>query len=161
MYFRALGAIPPGKRYFFVLGTQYNHNFYEGLYQNKPLSYKRGSWTIFTYQTFKITPLTQFTLNGFARFKGQIQFYELSTFGALNMSLSQQLLNKKLIVTLSANDIFYTNNNNFSLQQGTVNASGFRKSDTRRFGLNLRYNFGFRKREENNIFNIESPERTN
>ncbi len=161
MYFRALGAIPPGKRYFFVVGTQYNHNYYEGLYQNKPLSYKRGSWAIFTYQTFKITPLTQFTLNGFARFKGQIQFYELSTFGALNMSLSQQLLNKKLIVTLSANDILYTNNNEFTLQQGTVNASGFRKGDTRRFGFNLRYNFGFRKREENNIFNIESPERTN
>jgi hypothetical protein len=161
MYFRALGAIPPGKRYFFVVGTQYNHNYYEGLYQNKPLSYKRGSWSIFTYQTFKITPLTQFTLNGFARFKGQIQFYELSTFGALNMSLSQQLLNKKLIVTLSANDILYTNKNEFTLQQGTVNASGFRKSDTRRFGLNMRYNFGFRKREESNIFNIESPERTN
>jgi len=48
------------------------------------------------------------------------------------------------------------------LQQGTINASGFREGDTRRFGLNLRYNFGFRKREENNnLFNIESPERAN
>ncbi len=28
-YFRALGALPPGGKYFFVLGTQYNHNFYE------------------------------------------------------------------------------------------------------------------------------------
>ncbi|MFN2458257.1 MAG: outer membrane beta-barrel protein [Chitinophagaceae bacterium] len=161
MYFRALGAIPPGKRYFFVAGTQYNRNFYEGLYQGKPLSYKRGSWSIFTYQTLKVTPLTQLTLNGFARFNGQQQFYELSTFGALNMSVTQQMLKKKLVVTLSANDIFYTNQNEFTLQQGTVNASGFRKGDTRRFGLNLRYNFGFRKKEENGMFNIESPEGTN
>ena len=162
LYFRALGAIPPGKRYFFVAGVQYNRNYYQGLYESKPLSFKRGSWTVFTYQTFKIRPLTQLSVNGFARFKGQQQFYELSAFGALNMSLTQQLLNKKLVVTISANDIFKTNKNDFVLQQGSINASGFREGDTRRFGLNLRYNFGFRKREENsNLFNIESPERAN
>ena len=160
-YFRALGAIPPGGRYFFVLGMQYNHNFYQGLYEGKPLSFKKGSYTIFTYQTFRITPLMQLTLNGFARFKGQLQFYELDNFGALNMSLNQQLFKKKLTVTVSATDLFYTNKNSFVLQQGSVDATGFRQGDTRRFGLNLRYNFGFKKREESNLFNLESPERTN
>lgn len=162
LYFRGLGAIPPGKRYFFVAGAQYNHNFYQGLYENAPLSFKRGSWTFFTYQTFKLTPLTQLTLNGFARFNGQLQFYELSSFGQMNFSVSQQFLKKKLIVTLSMWDIFYTNNNRFTIKQGSVDASGYRESDTRRVGLNFRYNFGFRKREENNnLFNVESPERSN
>ena len=161
IYFRGLGAIPPGKRYFFVVGAQYNHNFYEGLYENAPLAFKRGSWTFFTYHNLKITPLMQFTLNGFVRFKGQLQFYELSTFGSLNMSLSQQFLKKKLTVTLSAQDIFFTNNNSFTIKQGSVNASGFREGDTKRFGIGVRYNFGFRKREENNMFNVESPERSN
>lgn len=162
IYFRGLGAIPPGKRYFFVVGAQYNHNFYQGLYENAPLSFKRGSWTFFTYHMFKVTPLTQLTLNGFARFNGQLQFYELSSFGSLNMSLSQQFLKKKLTVTLSANDMFFTNNNRFTIKQGSVNASGFRQGDTRRFGLSLRYNFGLRKRDENNnMFNLESPERAN
>lgn len=162
IYFRGLGAIPPGKKYFFVIGAQYNHNLYQGLYENAPLSFKRGSWTIFTYQTLKITPLTQLMLNGFARFNGQLQFYELSSFGQLNLSLSQQFLKKKLIVTLSMWDIFYTNNNRFTIKQGSVNASGYREADTRRIGLNFRYNFGFRKREENNnLFNAESPERSN
>ncbi len=36
-----LGALPPGGRYFFVLGAQYNHNFYQGLYENKPFSLKK------------------------------------------------------------------------------------------------------------------------
>ncbi len=161
IYFRGLGAIPPGKRYFFVVGAQYNHNFYQGRYENKPLQFKKGSWTIFTYQTFKLTPLTQLTLNGFARFKGQLQFYELSSFGSLNFSVSQQLLKKKLTISMSVNDIFQTNKNEFVLKQGTVDASGFRQGDTRRFGLNVRYNFGLRKREENNILNMESPERSN
>jgi iron complex outermembrane recepter protein len=101
------------------------------------------------------------TLSGFARFKGQLQFYELSNFGALNFSINRQFINKKLIVTLSANDILFTNYNRFTIQQGTVNATGLRKNDTRRFGLNIRYNFGFRKKEDNNLFNIESPEKTN
>ncbi len=160
-YFRALGALPPGKKYFFVFGGQYNYNSYNGLYQNKAFVFKKGSWSIFTYHTLKLTPLTQLSLNGFARFNGQLQFYELSSFGSLNLSLTQQFLNKKLIATLSANDLFFTNNNEFTLSQGTVNAAGYREGDTRRFGLNLRYNFGFRKKEDNNFFNIESPERSN
>ncbi|HZH95457.1 MAG TPA: outer membrane beta-barrel protein, partial [Flavisolibacter sp.] len=158
---RALGALPPGKRYFFVAGAQYNHNFYQGIIEgNKPLAFKRGSWSLFTYQTFKITPLTTLSMNGFVRFNGMQQFYELSTFGALRASISQQFLKKKLTATISGEDLLYTNQNEFVLNQGSVRAAGFRKSDTRRFGLNLRYNFGFRKREENTMFNnVESPER--
>ncbi|HVG41984.1 MAG TPA: outer membrane beta-barrel protein, partial [Chitinophagaceae bacterium] len=160
-YFRVLGAIPPGKVYFFVAGAQYNHNFYQGLYESKPLSFKKGSWSVFTYHNLKLTKTTQLSLNGFYRFNGQLQFYELSSFGALNFSVNQQMLNKKLTVTLSAQDIFFTNNNEFTLKQGSVNASGIRKGDTRRFGINLRYNFGFRKKEESNLFNVESPEKAN
>ncbi len=150
-YFRAMGAIPPGGKYFFVLGTQYNHNFYEGLYEKKPLIFKRGTWSVFTYHQLKLTPLTQLTLNGFMRLKGQLQLYELGPFGALNLSLSQQFFKKKLIVNLSLQDAFYTNHNEFAIKQGSVNASGYRKGDTRRVGLNLRYNFGVRKKEENTI----------
>lgn len=158
-YFRILGALPPGGKYFIVAGFQYNHNFYEGSYEGSPLLFKKGSWSVFTYQTLKLSGTSQLTLNGFARFNGQQQFYELSPFGALNLSINQQFLKKKLIITLSGNDLFYTNNNNFTLNQGSVSASGFRKSDTRRFGINARYNFGIRKKEEKNFLNIESPEK--
>jgi iron complex outermembrane receptor protein len=158
-YFRILGALPPGGKYFIVAGFQYNSNFYEGSYEGKPLSFKKGSWSVFTYQTLKLSGTSQLTLNGFARFNGQQQFYELSPFGALNLSINQQFFKKKLIITLSGNDLFYTNNNNFTLNQGSVSASGFRKSDTRRFGINARYNFGIRKKEEKIFLNIESPEK--
>lgn len=157
-YLRGLGAIPPGKRYFFVLGAQYNHNFYQGVYENSPLAFKKGTWTFFTYHTFKIDKLSVITLNGFVRLKGQQQFYELSPFGALNSSINRKFLKEKLIVTLSVNDIFFTNKNRFTIKQGSVDASGLREADTRRFGINLRYNFGIRKKEEGtNMFNVESP----
>lgn len=157
-YLRGLGAIPPGGRYFFVLGAQYNHNFYQGIYEGKSLSFKRGTWTFFTYHTFKVDKRSVITLNGFYRLKGQQQFYELSEFGALNASINRKFLKDKLVITLSINDMFYTNKNDFSIQQGSVNAAGTRLADTRRWGINLRYNFGIRKKDENNnMFNAEPP----
>jgi iron complex outermembrane recepter protein len=157
-YLRGLGAIPPGGRYFFVLGAQYNHNFYQGIYEGKPLSFKRGTWTFFTYQTLKIDKRSVITLNGFYRLKGQQQFYELSEFGSLNASINRKFVKDKLILTLSLNDMFYSNKNDFSIKQGSVDASGTRLADTRRWGINVRYNFGIRKKEENNnMFNTEPP----
>ncbi|MEY2586959.1 MAG: hypothetical protein RLY11_808 [Bacteroidota bacterium] len=148
MYFRGLAAIPPGKKYFFVMGAQYNFNNYSGVYEGLPLVFRRGSWTLFSFHNLKLTPTTQLSLQGFVRFNGQLQFYELSTFGAMNINLSQQLLKRKLTLTLSANDMLYTIRNEFLLSQGSVKATGERYGDTRRFGLNLRYNFGIRKKEK-------------
>ncbi|RYF84722.1 MAG: TonB-dependent receptor, partial [Chitinophagaceae bacterium] len=141
---------------FFVLGAQYNHNFYQGLYENKPLSFKRGSWRFFTYHNFKLSSTTNMYLYGFMIVNGQLQFYEISNFGQLNMGISQQLFNKKVTLNLSTQDLFYTNKSEFLLTQGSVNASGVRMSDTRRFGLNLRYNFGIRKKEEQKLPDVDT-----
>ncbi|MBI5856683.1 MAG: TonB-dependent receptor [Sphingobacteriales bacterium] len=160
-YFRGLGALPPGGRYFFVLGAQFNYQIYDGLYENKPLSFKKGTWTFFTYHTFKLDKRSVITVNGFMRLKGQQQLYELGSFGMLNASVNRKFAKEKFIVTLSMNDIFFTNKIDFALKQGSVNATGRRYNDTRRFGINLRYNFGVRKKEEKNILDVESPEKTN
>ncbi len=158
VYLRGLGAIPPGKKYFFVVGAQYNHSFYEGLYNFQPLSYKRGTWTLFTYHQLKLGKLSQFTMNGFVRFKGLQQFYELGNFGSLTATINRQFFQQKLVVTLSVNDIFYTNKNDFSIDQANIKASGTRFADSRRFGINLRYNFGIKKKEEgSNMFNVDAP----
>ena len=146
-YFRIVGVIPPGKKYFAVLGTQYSRNDYNGFYEGKPINFNKGTWTIFTFQSYKIDGLSTLTLNGFWRLSGQQQFYELSDFGSLNTSINRQFLKKKLIVTASFNDFLFTNKNNFILRQGSQNAVGYRESDTRRWGLSLRYNFGFKPKE--------------
>ncbi|MFD2523761.1 outer membrane beta-barrel protein [Emticicia soli] len=160
-YFRLLGAVPPVNRYFFVAGAQFNYNDYNGLYENAPLSFQRGSWSFFTFHQFKVDKVTNISLNGFFRLKGQLQFYELSNFGNLNLNVNRQFFNKKLTVTLSMNDVFYTNKNNFTINQGSISAFGFRRADTRRVGLNLRYNFGFRKKEESgNPLNFDTLERS-
>ena len=160
IYFRALGALPPGGKYFFVLGTQYNHIFYNGLYNYLPLAFKRDTWTIFTYHNLKLGKLTTISISGFARFNGVQQFYDLNPFGSLNTSISRKLLKEKLTLTLNVNDIFYTQSTVFSTHVADVNASGSRNTDSRRIGINLRYNFGFNKKEEKkNMFNEDAPEK--
>ncbi len=146
-YFRVIGVIPPGKKFFAVLGTQYNRNNYNGFYEGKPIIFNRGTWSVFTFQSFKLDGFSTMTLNGFWRFKGQQQFYELSDFGTLNATINRQFLKKKLTITASYNDFLFTNKNNFVLNQGTQNAIGYRESDTRRLGLSLRYNFGIKPKE--------------
>ena len=146
-YFRILGVMPPGKKFFAVLGTQYSRNDYNGFYEGKPISFNKGTWTLFTFQSLKLDGLSTITLNGFWRLSGQQQFYELSDFGALNTSINRQFLKKKLIITASYNDFLFTNKNNFVLRQVTQNAVGYRENDTRRWGLSLRYNFGFKPKE--------------
>jgi iron complex outermembrane recepter protein len=155
-YFKILGAIPPGKTYFFVVGAQYNYNDYRGIYANEPLGFKRGSWTFFTYHSLKIDKKTNFSVNGFMRVNGQLQFYELNNFGTLNVNLNRQFLDKKLMVSLNFNDVFFTNQYTFTLNQGGINAVGSRANDSRRFGINARYVFGIRKKESGeNMFNID------
>lgn len=156
-YFRVIGAIPPGGKYFFVVGGQYNFNAYNGVYDKSPLTFQRGSWTLFTFHMLKLGKNTQATMNGFWRMRGQLQFYELGDFGQLNLNLTQNLLKRKLSLTASVNDLFYTNRYAFRLQQGSVTAEGERRSDTRRFGINLRYNFGIRKKESEDMFRMDVP----
>jgi len=157
-YFRIIGVIPPGKKFFAVLGTQYNRNNYTGFYEGKPIMFNRGTWSVFTFQSFKLDGLSTITLNGFWRFKGQQQFYELSDFGTLNATINRQFLKKKLTITASYNDFLFTNKNNFVLNQGTQNAVGYRATDSRRVGLSLRYNFGI-KPKENKMDMLDQAER--
>ncbi len=156
LYMKIIGGIPPGGKYFFYVGAQYNHNKYEGLYANSPLNYKRGSYTFFMYHELKITKTFTFNMQGFMRTKGIQNFYELNTFGGLFVSVNKALFNKKANVILSVNDLLKTNHVSFDINQGNVHASGSRVNDTRKIGLTIRYNFGGKPKEEKKTFDAPS-----
>ena len=62
-----------------------------GLYENKPLSFKKGTWTFFTYQTFKVDKRSVITLKWVFRLKGQQQFYELTIFWCIEHQYQQKI----------------------------------------------------------------------
>ena len=152
LYFRILAGIPPGGKYFFYIGAQYNSVAYEGIYQNQPLNYKRGSWLFFMYQELKATKSLTLNMQGFMRTKAVQNFYELNTFGGLFVSANKSVLKRKANIIISVNDLLGTNHVSFNLNQGNVSAKGTRINDTRRFGITLRYNFGLSKPKENKEF---------
>ena len=156
-YFRLLGGIPPIGRYFFAFGLQYSLNHYEGTYETKPLDFERGSWRIFTFQRFKFDDRTNISLNGFLMLNGQQQFYLLGNFGNLNLNLNRYFFNRKVMLSLYMSDVFFTNRNSFTLNQGSIATAGTRYSDTQRVGFTARYNFGKKKKPEQvNMFDIEN-----
>ncbi|MEI7734378.1 MAG: TonB-dependent receptor [Ferruginibacter sp.] len=158
LYFRIIAGIPPGGKYFFYMGAQHNYNAYDGIYQNQPFNYKRGSWLFFMYQEFKATPTLIFSTQGFMRTKALQNFYELNTFGGLFLSVNKSVLKKKGNVILSVNDALQTNHVEFTLKQGNVSSTGSRVNDTRRIGLTLRYNFGLSNPKENKEFGTAPTE---
>jgi len=153
-YFRILGGIPPGGKYFFYIVAQHNFIEYQGFYQNQPLRYKRGSWMFFMYQELKATKTLTVNMQGFMRTKALQNFYELNTFGGLFLSVNKSILKKKANIIFSVNDALRTNHVSFSLSQGNVSAKGSRINDTRRFGITLRYNFGLSKPKEEKEFGV-------
>ncbi len=151
-YSRILGGIPPGGKYFFYIGAQYNHIEYEGFYQNQPLNYRRGSWLFFMYQELKATKTLTLNMQGFLRTKAIQNFYELDNFGGLFLSANKSILKKKVNIIFSMNDVLRTNQVSFRLNQGNIMAKGSRINDTRRLGITLRYNFGLSKPKEDKEF---------
>lgn len=152
LYFRIVGGIPPGGKYFFYMGTQYNQNTYNGVYQNLPLQYTRGSWLFFMYHEFKAAPGLVVDVQGFMRTKGLQNLYELNTFGGVYIAANKTVLNKKGNIILSINDVLRSNKVTFALNQANISAAGSRINDTRRIGLTFRYNFGLKKPKENSNF---------
>lgn len=147
IYVRAVGGVPPGGKYFFYIGGQYNHTKYSGFYQGLPLNYSRGTWTFFMFHELRATTSLTFNMQAFMRTKGLQNLYELNNFGGLYISANKSVLKKKANIILWISDVLHTNHVDFSLKQGTVQAEGSRINDTRRIGLTLRYNFGIKPKE--------------
>lgn len=160
IYARLVGGLPPGGKFFFYLGGQYNYNKYEGFYQGLPLNYKRGSWTFFMFQEWKATRTLTLNMQGFIRTKGLQNLYELNTFGGMFVSANKSFFKKKMNVILSVNDLIRTNHVSFRLKQGDLNADGERVNDTRRIGLTIRYSFGIKPKEEKKS-NFDGPSDSN
>ena len=148
IYLRAVGGIPPGRKYFFYAGAQHNFTEYNGVYDHQPLSYKHGTWTFFSYQQYKAGAGYTFSLNGFMRTGGLQNFYELKNFGGLTLSINKSIMDHKANIILSGNDVLGTNHYSFTLNQGNVHAGGTRVNDTKKIGLTFRYNFGIKPKEE-------------
>ncbi|NLA24571.1 MAG: TonB-dependent receptor, partial [Bacteroidales bacterium] len=122
-YLRGIIGIPPGGKYFFGLGGQYNILDYDGFYQGQPLNFKRGSWRFFTFHQLRLFKETKITLSGFMMLNGNWNFFELETFGGLNIGINQSFLQKRLNISINYRDILRSMENKFTVNQPGINLS--------------------------------------
>jgi len=158
-YFRLVGGKPPGGKYFFYMGCVINYNEYRGFYQNENFNYNRTGYTLFTFHEYKATKKFTVNLQAFMRSKALQNFYELNTFGGITISANKSLFKKKVNVIISINDLLRTNQITFNFDRNSQHVEGHRINDTRRLGITLRYNFGFKPKEEKEKKNsFEAPQ---
>ncbi len=148
IYMRAIVGIPPGKKYFFYAGTQMNIMNYKGQYDGVPFTFKKSSFLFFLFQNYRPSPTLTLSLNAFMRVNSVVNFFELKPYGGVTLSGNKSILNKKMNIILTANDIFRTITNRFVINQPNFVADGYRYADTRRIGIALKYNFGLKPRRE-------------
>ncbi len=148
VYLRLVGGIPPGGKYFFYAGTQMNRINYDGLYSNVIFKYKRSSWNVFTYHNFKINPTLNISLNAWMRIHGVNNFFETKNFGALNLSVNKTFNKNKFSINISGNDILRTNRVYFNIDVPKFIGNGLQYTDTRKFGIALKYSFGIKPKVE-------------
>ncbi|MDD3740347.1 MAG: TonB-dependent receptor [Bacteroidales bacterium] len=155
-YLRGIIGIPPGGKYFFALGAQYNINEYDGIYDGEALQYSRAGWRFFTFHALKLFANTRISFSGFMMINGQMDFYELNNFGGLNVGIRQTFFDDKLTIGIQARDILGTMLVGYEINQGSINAWGDRYTDNRKIGINIRYSFGLSKRDDKKgMFNYE------
>lgn len=157
-YFRGIAGIPPGGRYFFGIGGQYSMLEYDGYYQNEPLYFKRGSWRFFTFHQLKLSKTTKLHLSGFMMTKGIWNFFELENFGQINVGLNQTFFDQKLQITVNVRDVLRTMETRFTYNLGSMKTYGSRYADNQRVGINIRYNFGIKTKEDKKQFFKTSDE---
>ena len=158
-YFRLVGGKPPGGKYFFYMGFVFNYNEYRGFYQNETFNYNRAGYTLFTFHEYKATKKFTLSLQAFMRSKALQNFYELNTFGGIVVSANKSLYKKKVNLIISINDLLRTNQVTFNFDRNGQHVEGHRINDTRRLGITLRYNFGFKPKEEKEKKNnYEAPQ---
>ncbi len=159
-YFKVVFGIPPGKKYFFYTGAQLNLLQYNGFYNQTPFTYKRNYGFIFMSHNYKASPTLNLSLFANIRVTPVQNFFEIKTFGSVNLSANKSILNKKMSIALSLSDAFRTVRNTFEINQPSFSATGYRYGDSRRGGITLKYNFGLKPKEEKKQ-RIEMPQDMN
>lgn len=147
-YMRLVGGIPPGGKYFFYLGTQINMINYNGIYNGELFKYKRTSWNVFTFHSYKVTPTLNVSMNAWMRINGVFNFFETKTFGTLNFSANKSVLKKKMNLILTLNDVLRSNRIDFNVDVPKFKGNGVNFNDTRRIGIGVKYTFGLKPKPE-------------
>ena len=81
-------------------------------------------------------------INGYYMTKSQQEFLTLNAQGSLSIGLQQKIMGGKGKISLSANDILYTEKNSGTIKYQDIDLQYFQRESSRNIRLSFTYSFG-------------------
>lgn len=131
-----------GKRISGFGGNQLIYNVYDANYLGGNFNQGRVNWLAYINVNAKITKTLSAEVNGFYMTKSQQEFLVLNPLGSLSIGLQQKVLNGKGRISLSVNDILYTEKNTATIKYQEIDLRYFQRESSRNVRLGFTYSFG-------------------
>jgi hypothetical protein len=123
-------------------GNQLIYNVYDANYLGGRFNQGRVNWLGYISVNVKITKTFSAEINGFYMTKSQQEFLTLNPLGSLSVGLQQKVLGGKGKISLSVNDILYSEKNTGTAKYQDIDLRYFQRESSRNLRLGFTYSFG-------------------
>lgn len=123
-------------------GNQFIHNAYNAEYLD--LNYNRGKWNWLAYWQINANLPADFKveIGGWYMTKFLEEFFDIGAMGGLNIGISKTFWDKRGRLSLSVNDVLYTQQSRVRVDYANVLVNFFERDDSRNARLTFSYRFG-------------------
>ncbi|MCB0542347.1 MAG: TonB-dependent receptor [Saprospiraceae bacterium] len=123
-------------------GNQFIYNSYDAEYLEQ--RYNRSKWNWLAYGQVNVNLPADFKMEfgGWYMTRFLEEFFEIKALGGLNFGISKTFWDKRGRLSLSVNDILYTQNSNVRIDYADVLVNFFQRQDSRNARLTFSYRFG-------------------
>ncbi|MEA5139631.1 TonB-dependent receptor domain-containing protein [Arcicella rigui] len=134
-----------GKRISGFGGNQLIYNSYNANYLGATFDQGRVNWLAYINVNIKILKNLGAEINGWYMTHSQQEFLRLKPMGALTIGLQQKMFEGKGKLSLSFNDVFYTEKVSGTIEFQDINLSYYQRQASRNVRLSFNYSFGNQK----------------
>lgn len=123
-------------------GNQFILNSYDAEYLDTRYTRKKWNWLAYWQVNVSLPADFKLELGGWYMTKFLEEFFDIRSMGGLNFGVSKTFWDKRGRVSLSFNDILYTQNSNIRVDYSDILVNFSQRNDSRNARLTFSYRFG-------------------
>ncbi len=123
-------------------GNQFILNTYDAEYLGSRFERSKWNWLAYWQVNVNLPADFKIEVGGWYMTKFLEEFFDIGAMGGLNIGASKTFWNKRGRLSLSLNDIFYTQFSNVYVNYSNIELDFLQRNDTRTARLSFSYRFG-------------------
>lgn len=123
-------------------GNQFIYNKYDATYLDTRFTRTKWNWLAYAQINLVLPANFKIELGGWYMTKFLEEFFDIGAMGALNAGISKSFLDQRAKLTLSANDLLYTQISRISVDFADVLVQFNQRNESRNVRLSFSYQFG-------------------